>query len=60
MEHAAGAQASPDIAPEGVINAMSSRILVVRLKNRRFNTLASPLNGRILISGGVYGEISVY
>jgi hypothetical protein len=59
MEHTLIAQASPDIAPEGVINAVSSRIPMVRLKNRRFDTLASPLNGRILISGGVYGEMSL-
>jgi hypothetical protein len=32
----------------------------VRLENRRFDTLAIPLNVKILISGGAYGEMSVY
>ncbi len=58
MEHAAGAQGSPDIGPEDIVHPMSSGILEVRLENRRLDTVTSPLNGRILVSGGAYGEIS--
>jgi hypothetical protein len=58
MGHTTGAQGSPDFVPEGIVHPMSSRIFVVRLENRRLDTLTSPMNGRILASGGAYGNCS--
>ena len=60
MKHAAGAQASLDIAAEEVFDVMSDETLVRKGENRCLGALACPLDGRILISGGAYGKCSIY
>jgi hypothetical protein len=59
MEHTVIAQASPDIAPEGVINAISSRIPELKGEKPRFGLYNPTLDGRILTSGVAYWEMSV-
>jgi hypothetical protein len=59
MEHAAGAQGSPYFAPEGIVHPTFNRIIKVRWKIRRLDTLTSPPDGRISVSGGAYGKCSM-
>lgn len=58
MEHTEIAQASPGIAPEGVINAMSGTIPELEGGGPRFRRSNLTLDGRMLASGGVYREVS--
>jgi hypothetical protein len=59
MQNILSSQASPDISPEGIINAMSSRIPELEGGKPRFGHFNLPLNGRISASGGAYGEMSI-
>jgi hypothetical protein len=59
MEYTEIAQASPDIAPEGVVNFVSGRIPELKEGKPRFKRSNLPLNDRIFVSGGTYREMSV-
>lgn len=57
MEHTVIAQASPDISPEGVVNAVSGRFAELGVGKLRFGRSNPSLNGRIFAVGGAYGEM---
>ena len=58
MEHTAGAQASPDIVLEGVINDAFGRFADLKGGKQRIGCSNPSFNGRISASGGAYGEMS--
>ena len=58
MEHPAIAQASPDIAAEGVINDAFGRFAELKGDKPRLERFNPPFNGRISALGGAYGEMS--
>jgi len=58
MQNNLSSQASPDISPEGVINAVLGRFAELKVGKQRFGHSNPPLNGRISATGGAYGEMS--